>query len=167
MKTQDIYRQGGFEGLYLPITLKGPGFYELTWTYEHFVIPDQFTLRLDGAVLVDTGFRPGNDTGRYLFQVKGDSAKVAAVVATNNPQTQWTFNLKVDAGPSNPVAAPDKYRVGKDDRIPGLDGAAKKLKVSENDVDLEGLNLASIKITTPPKKAPVKANADGTVTYVT
>ncbi len=163
---QTIYKYGGYEGNYTPVTLTKPGLYKVTYSYEHYTIPDQFTLRFNGNVLLDTHFVPGHNTGTFKIRVPDSGGKLAAVVATNNPSTAWWFTLEIDDGPSKPVAVADKYRVGKNDHVAGVSGIAKVLNLAANDTDDDGdLDPASIVITSAPRHGTVSANADGTVIY--
>jgi large repetitive protein len=162
---QNVFRGGGNEGLYLPITLSEPGTYKVKWFYENYTIPDQVTFRYNGNVLFNSGFVGGTGSGTFTIKVPEAGGKFAAVMATNNPQTRWYFTLEFDDGPQTPVANPDRARVGKDDVINGLVGPAKKINVAANDTDDEALDLASITITSAPKRGTATANADGTITY--
>ena len=159
--TQSVYRSGGFEGNYTPVTLSKPGIYKIKWAYENFQIPDQVTFRYNGKVLLDTGFVGGHDNGVFKIKVGSAGTKFAAVVATNNSSTQWNFSLLFDAGPDKPEANADKGRAEKQDN----GTRTLTLNLANNDTSTIGLDLASINITNAPKNGKVSVHADGTITY--
>lgn len=86
---------GGFEGSNQTLTLAGNGGGKLTYSYEHFSIPDNFIIRYEGNNLLETGFVGGSRSGTVQVPM-GNSNTVEIVVATNDSGTAWNYTVTAD-----------------------------------------------------------------------
>ncbi|MEM7425132.1 MAG: FG-GAP-like repeat-containing protein [Pseudomonadota bacterium] len=77
--------------------MDGPGKYKLTYSYEHFTIPDNFQIRYDGKNIVETGFTGGSETKSFdLVVQEGGPTSVQVIVGTNDEGTAWNYSVEAE-----------------------------------------------------------------------
>jgi uncharacterized repeat protein (TIGR01451 family) len=84
---------GGFEGSKKTLTLETNGGGIAKYSYEHFVIPDNFIIRYEGKNILDTGFVGGSRSGTVQIP-KGNSNQLEVVVATDDEGTAWNYTVE-------------------------------------------------------------------------
>lgn len=87
---------GGFEGSSQTLTLEGTSGGEITYSYQHFTIPDRFIIRYEGRNLLDTGFTGGSRSGTLVLPA-GTSDQLQVIVATDDAGTAWNYSVSVEA----------------------------------------------------------------------
>ncbi|MGB1088086.1 MAG: hypothetical protein ACPG06_06935, partial [Alphaproteobacteria bacterium] len=87
---------GGFEGSSKVITLPTTNGSTVNYYYEHYGIPDRFTIRYEGRDLFDTGFTGGSRFGSFELPA-GQSDQLYILMTTNHSGTAWNYSVTVDA----------------------------------------------------------------------
>lgn len=88
---------GGFEGSNQTLTLEGVNGSIITYSYEHYFIPDRFIIRYEGLDLLDTGFTGGSRTGTIELPA-GQSDQLTILMVTDDAGTGWNYNVSVESG---------------------------------------------------------------------
>jgi len=82
----------------------------------------------------------------------------------------FTYSIKDKSGAVSNTATVtltiNELPVAVNDVSTVLEGMAKVIDLADNDTDVDGLDLGSISVVTPPANGTVVANADGTVNYI-
>ncbi|MTV13169.1 hypothetical protein FDV58_40810 [Bradyrhizobium elkanii] len=86
---------GGFEGSQQTLKLETKGGGTLTYSYEHFTIPDRFIIRYEGKTLLDTGFVGGGRSGTIQIP-QGTSDEIDIRVATDDAGTAWSYTVTAE-----------------------------------------------------------------------
>jgi hypothetical protein len=90
-----ISDEGGFEGSQQTLQLKSKKNRKIRYSYEHYIIPDNFIIRYEGQNLLETGFVGGSRIGELQIP-KGKSKSVQVIVATNDENTEWEYTVSAD-----------------------------------------------------------------------
>ncbi|NCR58453.1 MAG: DUF11 domain-containing protein [Microcystis aeruginosa LL13-06] len=80
----------------LPAGQQDKGSITVKYSYEHFSIPDQFTIRYEGKNVFDTGgLVSGSRSGSVTFE-RGNSDIVEIIVTAPQSGTAWEFSVSAD-----------------------------------------------------------------------
>lgn len=93
--TTTVSDSGGFEGSSKTLPLESTAGSKISYSYEHYSIPDRFIIRYDGRNVVDTGFTGGSATGTVSLPA-GKSDSVQVIIVTDDAGTAWFYTVSAD-----------------------------------------------------------------------
>ena len=101
--TTTVSDSGGFQDRSRLLPLETTTGSIITYTYEHFPVPDRFTIYYDGNVIYDSGFV--SNSGTVTIDVPaGEANEVEIVLDANNSveTTEWNYTATAEPNPLEP-----------------------------------------------------------------